>query len=107
MKHEYHEGVKAGEDFEKLARIVFQKPRLVVPKKQPKVKPKRSKTAASDSVGATADWATVAFGLESHVFRRVGQMGTSVLLGHPVQAGQCGALPARAKKSKDIGSEIV
>jgi hypothetical protein len=35
MKHEYHEGPKAGENFEKLARAVFQAPKVVVPRKQP------------------------------------------------------------------------
>lgn len=39
MKHEYHEGPKAGENFEKLARAVLQAPKVVVPKKQPKAKP--------------------------------------------------------------------
>jgi hypothetical protein len=48
MKHEYHEGVKAGENFEQLARAVFQAPKVAVPKKQPKVKPKRRKTTGSD-----------------------------------------------------------
>jgi hypothetical protein len=48
MKHEYHEGPKAGENFEKLARAVFQAPRVTVPKKQPKAKPKRHKTTGSD-----------------------------------------------------------
>ena len=48
MKHEYHEGVKAGENFEQLARAVFQKPKVAVPKKQPKVKSKRRKTTGSD-----------------------------------------------------------
>lgn len=48
MKHEYHEGPKAGENFENLARAVFQKPKVAVPKKQPTVKPKRHKTTSSD-----------------------------------------------------------
>jgi hypothetical protein len=40
MKHEYHEGPKAGEDFKKLATAVLQKPKTVVaPKEQPKAKP--------------------------------------------------------------------
>ena len=38
MKHEYHEGPKAGENFEKLARAVFQAPKVAVPTKQPKAK---------------------------------------------------------------------
>ena len=48
MKHEYHEGPKVGENFEQLARAVFQAPKIVVPKKQPKVKPKHRKTSGSD-----------------------------------------------------------
>jgi hypothetical protein len=47
MKHEYHEGPKAGENFEKLMRAVLQAPKASVPKKQPKVKPKRRKTNGS------------------------------------------------------------
>jgi hypothetical protein len=40
MKHEYHEGPKAGENFKKLATALLQKPRIAVaPKKQPKAKP--------------------------------------------------------------------
>jgi hypothetical protein len=45
---EYHEGPKAGENFEKLARAVFRAPKVAVPKKQPKAKPKRRKTTGSD-----------------------------------------------------------
>jgi len=48
MKHEYHEGPKAGENFEKLARAVFQAPKAANPKKQPKAKPTRRKTHGSD-----------------------------------------------------------
>jgi hypothetical protein len=48
VKHEYHEGPKAGENFEKLARAVFQKPKVVIPKKQPKAKLKCHKTTGSD-----------------------------------------------------------
>jgi hypothetical protein len=48
MKHEYHEGPKAGENFEQLARAVFQAPKAPSPKKQPKVIPKRRKTTGSD-----------------------------------------------------------
>lgn len=33
MKHEYHEGKQAGENFEKLARAVFQTPRVENPKR--------------------------------------------------------------------------
>jgi hypothetical protein len=51
MKHEYHEGPKAGENFEQLARAVFQAPRVAVSKKQPKVKPKRRKTAGCNTMG--------------------------------------------------------
>jgi hypothetical protein len=29
MKHEYHEGAKAGENFEQLARAAFQTPKVV------------------------------------------------------------------------------
>jgi hypothetical protein len=48
MKYEYHEGPKAWENFEKTARAVFQAPKVLVPKKQPKTKPKRRKTTGSD-----------------------------------------------------------
>lgn len=48
MKHEYHEGPKAGENFEKLARAVFQAPKVTAPKKQPKAKPRRRRTIGSD-----------------------------------------------------------
>jgi hypothetical protein len=48
MKYEYHEGLKAGENFERLARAVLQAPKVVVPKKQPKAKPRRRKTTGSD-----------------------------------------------------------
>ena len=40
MKHEYHEGPKAGENFKKLATLVLQKPKTVAaPKKPAKAKP--------------------------------------------------------------------
>jgi hypothetical protein len=45
---EYHEGPKAGENFEKLARAVLKAPKVVAPKKQSKEKPKRRKTGGSD-----------------------------------------------------------
>jgi hypothetical protein len=48
MKYEYHEAPKAGENFEQLARAVFQKPKVAVPKKQPKKKVTRRKTTGSD-----------------------------------------------------------
>ena len=48
MKPEYHEGSKAGENFEELARAVFKAPKIVAAKKQPKAKPKRRKTSGSD-----------------------------------------------------------
>jgi hypothetical protein len=48
MNHEYHEGPKAGENFKKLARAVFQAPKVVVPKKQPKKKATRHKKTGSD-----------------------------------------------------------
>ena len=41
MKHEYHEGPKAGENFKKLATAVLQKPKTVVAPKAP-AKPKRA-----------------------------------------------------------------
>ena len=44
VKPEYHEGRKAGENFEQLARAVFKAPKVTVAKKQPKAKPKRRKT---------------------------------------------------------------
>jgi hypothetical protein len=43
MKHEYHEGPKAGENFEQLARAVFRAPKVAVAKKQPKAKPTHGK----------------------------------------------------------------
>jgi len=40
MKHEYHEGPRAGENFKKLATALLQKPKTVVAlKKQPQAKP--------------------------------------------------------------------
>ena len=40
MKHEYHEGPKAGENFKRLATAVLQKPKIAAaPKKPPKPKP--------------------------------------------------------------------
>lgn len=39
MKHEYHEGVKAGENFQKLAQAVFRAPKVANPKRQPKANP--------------------------------------------------------------------
>jgi hypothetical protein len=48
MKHEYHEGPKAGENFERLARAVLQAPKVENPKRQPRAKPKRRKTTRSD-----------------------------------------------------------
>lgn len=40
MKHEYHEGPKAGENFKRLATAVLQKPKTTVaPKASPKRKP--------------------------------------------------------------------
>jgi hypothetical protein len=48
MKPEYHEGHKAGENFERLARAVFKAPKVTVAKKQPKQKPKRRKKTGSD-----------------------------------------------------------
>jgi hypothetical protein len=50
MKTTYTEGPKAGENFEQLARAVFQAPKVAVPKKQPKAKPRRHKTTGSDEV---------------------------------------------------------
>jgi hypothetical protein len=50
MKHEYHEGPKAGENFERLARAVLRDPKVTVPKKQPKAKP----TAADDVAPSSA-----------------------------------------------------
>jgi len=47
-KPEYHEGPKAGEKFEQLARAVFKAPKVVVAKKQPKKKATRRKTTGSD-----------------------------------------------------------
>jgi hypothetical protein len=34
MKHEYHEGPKAGENFERLARAVLQAPKAAILKKR-------------------------------------------------------------------------
>lgn len=40
MKHEYHEGPKAGENFKKLATLVVQKPKTTVASKaRPNSKP--------------------------------------------------------------------
>ncbi len=50
MKHEYHEGPKAGENFEQLARAVFQAPKVAVPKKQPRKKATHRKTTGSDKL---------------------------------------------------------
>jgi hypothetical protein len=47
VKHEYHEGKQAGENFEKLARAVFQAPKVANPKRQPQ-KPTRRKKTGSD-----------------------------------------------------------
>jgi hypothetical protein len=44
MKHEYHEGHKAGENFKKLATALLQKPKIAAaPKKLPKMKPAGNK----------------------------------------------------------------
>jgi hypothetical protein len=48
MKHEYHEGPKAGENFVNLARAVFQTPEAEVPKKQRKAKPARRKRTKAE-----------------------------------------------------------
>jgi hypothetical protein len=45
MKAEYKEGAEASENFEKLARAVFQAPKIERPKKQPKKSAKRRKTS--------------------------------------------------------------
>ena len=42
MKHEYHEGPKAGENFKKLATAVFQTPKVVNPKHQSKAHPQKA-----------------------------------------------------------------
>jgi hypothetical protein len=50
MKHEYHEGAKAAEAFERLARAVFQAPKTVIharPKKSAK-KAVRRKPSGKD-----------------------------------------------------------
>lgn len=47
MKHEYHEGKQAGENFEKAMRAVFQAPRVPNPKR-PARKPTRRKKTGSD-----------------------------------------------------------
>jgi hypothetical protein len=44
MKHEYHEGPKAGENFERLARAVFQAPKVANPKKQARKPIRRKKS---------------------------------------------------------------
>ena len=43
MKHEYHEGPKAGENFKKLATAVFKTRKIANPKRQPKPKPTSGK----------------------------------------------------------------
>jgi hypothetical protein len=47
-KHEYHEGHKAGENFESLARVVLRAPKPEKSKKQPKSKPPKDKSSGSD-----------------------------------------------------------
>ena len=47
MKHEYHEGPKAGENFEKGMRALFRAPRVANPKKRP-AKPTIRKNNGSD-----------------------------------------------------------
>jgi hypothetical protein len=44
MKHEYHEGKQAGENFEKFARAIFQAKKTVVP---PKSQPKKQAVSHS------------------------------------------------------------
>jgi hypothetical protein len=44
MKHEYHEGKQAGENFEKLARAVLQAPRRAENPKRPRKTTARKKT---------------------------------------------------------------
>jgi hypothetical protein len=44
MKHEYHEGPKAGENFKRLATAVLQTPKIVVAK--PESKPWQKRKAA-------------------------------------------------------------
>ncbi len=39
MKHEYHEGPKAGENFKRLATALLQNPKKAVVPKKPKAKP--------------------------------------------------------------------
>jgi hypothetical protein len=46
MKHEYHEGPKAGENFEKLARAVLQSPRRAENPKRPRKPTTRKKTGS-------------------------------------------------------------
>jgi hypothetical protein len=48
MKHKYHEGPKAGENFEQLARAVSSGTQPSEPEKQPKKTVKRRKTTDSD-----------------------------------------------------------
>lgn len=43
MKHEYHEGPKAGENFKNLATAVFKTKKVANPKRQPKPKPSNGK----------------------------------------------------------------
>jgi hypothetical protein len=44
MRHEYHEGTRAGENFKKLATAVLQTPKKVAaPKAAPKAKPSGKK----------------------------------------------------------------
>jgi len=48
VKHEYHEGPKAGENFEQLVKAVFRAPKVEAPKKQPKTK---TKTTHKKAIG--------------------------------------------------------
>jgi len=48
MKHEYHEGPRAGQNFENLARTVFGTPKVEATKKQPKTKTASKKATGKD-----------------------------------------------------------
>jgi hypothetical protein len=46
MKHEYHEGPKAGKNFEKAMRAVFQAPKVANPKRPARKPTRRDKTGS-------------------------------------------------------------
>jgi hypothetical protein len=57
MKHEYHEGPKAGENFERLARVVFQAPKVTSsPKKQTQIRNESDKSYIGKTARLSVCW---------------------------------------------------